>query len=136
MNYSPKRFKYNYRHKRNRFSAINPKGYNLKFGCYGIQSLEAGRVSAAQIESARQTIVRGLKREGKLWIRIFPDYPISSKPLEVRMGKGKGARSYWASYIRKGTMLFEVDHVDKILAFKGLKAGIHKLPLSCQLIGF
>ncbi len=105
------------------------KGSKVSFGEYGLKSLERGRLTARQIEAARRTISRHVKRGGKLWIRIFPDKPISKKPLEVRMGSGKGSVEYWIAQIKPGTMLYELEGVSEELAREAFRLAAAKLPL-------
>ncbi|CAM9089971.1 unnamed protein product [Phaeothamnion confervicola] len=102
---------------------------NLQFGKCGLQALEPGYITARQIESARQTIRRKLERKGKLWIHIFPNIPVTEKPTEVRMGKGKGNVSYWATRIPAGKLLFEIDGVSLTVAYNALRSAANKLPL-------
>jgi large subunit ribosomal protein L16 len=105
------------------------KGSKVSFGEYGLKSLERGRLTARQIEAARRTISRHVKRGGKIWIRIFPDKPISKKPLEVRMGSGKGSVEYWIAQIKPGTMLYELEGVSEELAREAFRLAAAKLPL-------
>merc|ERR1712166_690583 len=104
------------------------------FGLYVLKALEVGRISNRQIEAARRAITRKLKREGRLWIHIFPHIPVTSKPTEVRMGKGKGALSYWAAQIKPGKLLFEIDGVSLELAKQALAYGAGKLPLKTKFV--
>jgi len=106
----------------------------LKFGIFGLKSIESGCISAKQIESARQAITRKIKREGRVWIRIFPNLPITSKPIEVRMGKGKGSVSHWVKKIGGGTILFEIDGISENLAKSALRTGSAKLPVKTKII--
>ncbi len=108
--------------------------YSLNFGSYGLKALEPERVTSRQIESARKAITRHLKRTGRLWIRIFPDVPVSKKPAEVRMGKGKGANEYWACRIKPGRIMFEVDGVDIDEAKKAMTLASAKLPIKCKFV--
>ena len=105
------------------------KGSRVSFGEFGMKSLERGRLTARQIEAARRTISRHVKRGGKIWIRIFPDKPISKKPLEVRMGSGKGSVEYWIAQVKPGTMLYELDGVTEDLAREAFRLAAAKLPL-------
>jgi large subunit ribosomal protein L16 len=105
------------------------KGSKVSFGEFGLKSLERGRLTARQIEAARRTISRHVKRGGKIWIRIFPDKPISKKPLEVRMGSGKGSVEYWIAQIKPGTMLYELEGVSEELAREAFRLAAAKLPL-------
>jgi large subunit ribosomal protein L16 len=124
----PKRTKFRKQHKgRNNGTAV--RGSSVSFGEYGLKSISRGRLTARQIESARRAITRHVKRGGKLWIRIFPDKPITKKPLEVRMGKGKGSVEYWVAQIRPGTMLYEIQGVSEELAREAFTLASAKLPL-------
>ena len=107
---------------------------DLYFGSYALKSLSFGRLKSKQIESARRAITRKLKRKGKLWIKIFPHIPVTSKPTEVRMGKGKGSLAYWSSSVRPGLVLFEIDGVSKDLAKQALILGANKLPIKTSFI--
>ncbi len=104
-------------------------GNKVSFGEYGLKATERGRVSARQIEAARRAMTRAVKRSGKIWIRIFPDVPISNKPLEVRMGKGKGNVDHWVSKVQPGTMLYEMEGVSEELAREAFKLAAAKLPI-------
>ena len=110
------------------------RGATLAFGSYGIKSLEEVWMTARQIEAARIAATRYMKREGQLWIRIFQDKPITKKPLEVRMGKGKGAVEYWAAVVRPGRMLFELDGVTEEVAREALRLAAQKLPVKTKLV--
>jgi large subunit ribosomal protein L16 len=112
-----------------RTTGIAVRGSSVSFGEYGLKSISRGRLTARQIESARRTITRHVKRGGKIWIRIFPDKPITKKPLEVRMGKGKGSVEYWVAQIRPGTMLYEIQGVSEELAREAFTLAAAKLPL-------
>ncbi|MCX7113234.1 MAG: 50S ribosomal protein L16 [Proteobacteria bacterium] len=105
------------------------KGSKVSFGDFGLKSLERGRLTARQIEAARRTITRHVKRGGKIWIRIFPDKPISKKPLEVRMGSGKGSVEYWIAQIKPGTMLYELEGITEELAREAFRLAAAKLPI-------
>jgi large subunit ribosomal protein L16 len=122
----PKQTKYRKQFKgRNR--GVATRGNKISFGDFGLKSLGAGRITARQIEAARRTITRSLKRGGKVWIRIFPDKPITKKPLEVRQGKGKGSVEYWVALVQPGRVLFEIGGVTKDLAHEALKLAAAKL---------
>ena len=108
--------------------------YQLNFGSYGLKALQPERITSRQIESARKTITRHLKRTGRLWIRIFPDVPVTKKPVEVRMGKGKGSVEFWASRVKPGRILFEVDGVDINDARKAMDHAAAKLPIKCKFV--
>ena len=124
----PKRTKFRKMFKgKNRGLAQN--GNKVSFGEYGLKATERGRVSARQIEAARRAMTRKVKRNGKIWIRIFPDVPISSKPLEVRMGKGKGNVDYWCSKVQPGTVLYEMEGVSEELAREAFSLAAAKLPI-------
>ena len=110
------------------------RGATLAFGSYGIKSLEEVWMTARQIEAAGIAATRYMKREGQLWIRIFPDKPITKKPLEVRMGKGKGAVEYWAAVVRPGRMLFELDGVSEDIAKEALRLAAQKLPVKTKFV--
>ncbi len=125
----PKRTKFRKQHKgRNRGLAV--AGSDVSFGEYGLKATGRGRITARQIEAARRTITRTVKRGGKLWIRVFPDKPVSKKPLEVRMGKGKGNVEYWVAQIQPGRMLYEIEGVSEDLAREAFKLASAKLPIS------
>jgi len=124
----PKRTKFRKQHKgRNRGLATS--GSSVSFGDFGLKATGRGRITARQIEAARRTITRHVKRGGKLWIRVFPDKPISKKPLEVRMGKGKGNVEYWVAQIQPGRMLYEIEGVSEELAREAFKLAAAKLPV-------
>lgn len=120
--------------KKGKLSKYEFKANNLKFGTIGLKSMEAGLINTKQIEAARQAIVRKIKRKGKVWIRIFPDLPITSKPTGIRMGKGKGQVSHWVAKIRGGTILFEICGVNINTVLTALKAGGSKLPIKTKII--
>ncbi|QJC29124.1 50S ribosomal protein L16 [Enterobacteriaceae endosymbiont of Plateumaris rustica] len=123
----PKRTKFRKMHKgRNRGIVV---GMNIDFGSYALKAVNRGRITARQIESARRAISRTMKRQGKIWIRIFPDKPITKKPLEVRMGKGKGNVEYWVALVQPGRILYEIDGISEELAQKAFKLGSAKLPI-------
>lgn len=124
----PKRTKYRKQMKLDNRGLAN-RGSNVSFGEFGLKSLDRGRLTARQIEAARRTISRHVKRGGKLWIRIFPDKPISKKPLEVRMGSGKGSVEYWIAQIKPGTVLYELEGVSEELAREAFRLASAKLPL-------
>ncbi|MDG2167747.1 MAG: 50S ribosomal protein L16 [Opitutales bacterium] len=129
----PSRTKYRKQHK-GRVKGIAQKGNTLSFGDFGIQSLERGAMTSQQIEAARVAVTRHLKRKGKVWIRVFPQKPVTKKPLEVRMGKGKGAVDHWVAVIKPGTMLYEVGGVSESLAREGLRLADGKLPFKCRFV--
>jgi large subunit ribosomal protein L16 len=109
-------------------------GNKVSFGEYGLKATERGRVSARQIEAARRAMTRKVKRNGKIWIRVFPDVPISSKPLEVRMGKGKGNVDYWCSKVQPGTVLYEMEGVSEELAREAFRLAATKLPIKTTFV--
>ena len=113
---------------------IARKGSNLSFGSYGLQATGAGWLTARQIEAGRIAIARHMKRAGKIWIRIFPDKPLSKKPLETRMGKGKGAVEFWVAPVKPGRILFEIEGVSKEMAFQALRLAGAKLPVKTQIV--
>ena len=129
----PKRTKFRKAHK-GRIHGNAKGGTDLNFGAYGLKALEPERVTARQIESARRAITRHIKRQGRLWIRIFPDVPISSKPAEVRMGKGKGAPEYWAARVKPGRIMFELDGVSHEVAAGAFERAAAKLPIKTKLV--
>ena len=129
----PKRTKFRKKQK-GRVKGIAQRGHTINFGSFGIKSLEAGWITSRQIEAARIAVTRKMKREGQVWIRIFPDKPVTKKPAEVRMGKGKGAPEYWVATINPGRMLFEVDGVDLALAKEALRLAAQKLPIKTKFI--
>ncbi len=129
----PKRTKFRKMFKgKNRGLAQN--GNKVSFGEFGLKAAERGRVSARQIEAARRAMTRKVKRNGKIWIRIFPDVPISSKPLEVRMGKGKGNVDYWCSKVQPGTVLYEMEGVSEELAREAFRLAATKLPIKTTFV--
>lgn len=109
-------------------------GFSLNFGSYGLKAMEPDRITARQIEAARRAITRHMKRQGRLWIRIFPDLPVSGKPAEVRMGKGKGAPEYWAARVKPGRILFELDGVDGKIAAEAFERAAMKLPIKVKVV--
>ena len=110
------------------------RGHQLAFGSFGIKALEETWITARQIEAARIAVTRYMKRQGQVWIRIFPDKPVTSKPAEVRMGKGKGAPEYWAAVVRPGRVLFECDGVSKEVAQEALRLAAQKLPIKTKFV--
>jgi len=129
----PKRTKYRKAHK-GRIHGSAKGGTALNFGAYGLKATTPGRVSARQIEAARRSITRHMKRVGKLWIRIFPDVPISSKPAEVRQGKGKGTPEWWAARVAPGRVIFELDGVSQDLAREAFRLAAAKLPVRTRFV--
>ncbi len=130
---SPKRTKFRKAHK-GRIHGNAKGGTALNFGAFGLKALQPDRITARQIEAARRAITRHIKRQGRVWIRVFPDVPVSQKPTEVRMGKGKGTPEYWACRIKPGRILFELDGIDESLARRALELGAAKLPISTKFI--
>ena len=129
----PKKTKYRKAHK-GRIRGKAKGGTTLNLGSYGLKALTAERVTSRQIEAARRAITRHMKRAGKVWIRIFPDVPVSKKPTEVRMGKGKGTPEYWAARVKPGRVMFEIDGVPSDIAYTALNLGSSKLPLQTKVI--
>jgi large subunit ribosomal protein L16 len=109
-------------------------GSTLNFGSFALKSTEPERVTARQIEAARRAITRHMKRQGRVWIRIFPDVPVSAKPIEVRMGKGKGSTEYWACKVKPGRIMFEIDGVSEEIAREALRLGAMKLPVLTRVV--
>lgn len=130
---SPKRTKYRKAHK-GRIHGNAKGGYELNFGQYGLKALQPERITSRQIEAARRAISRHVKRTGRLWIRIFPDVPVSAKPAEVRMGKGKGSVEYWACRVKPGRIMFELDGVPAELAREAFERAAAKLPVKTKFV--
>jgi len=120
--------------RKGRLQNIETRSSQLRFGRHGLKALTSGRISSRQIEAARQSITRRVKRKGRLWIRVFPDTPITKKPNEIRMGKGKGAVDYWAAKVAPGQVLFELDGVPEVLAREALGTGASKLSVRAKTI--
>ncbi len=129
----PKRTKFRKQFK-GRIHGTATSGAELSFGAYGLRALEPERITARQIEAARRAITREMKRAGRVWIRIFPDVPVSKKPTEVRMGKGKGSPEFWAARVKPGRIMFEIDGVPEDLAREALRLGAAKLPVRTRFI--
>ena len=129
----PKRTKFRKKQK-GRVKGIAQRGHLINFGSFGIKSLEPGWITSRQLEAARIAVTRKMKREGQVWIRIFPDKPITKKPAEVRMGKGKGAPEYWAAPVNPGRMLFEISGVDFETAQEALRLAAQKLPVKTKFV--
>ncbi|MBT3299320.1 MAG: 50S ribosomal protein L16 [Candidatus Marinimicrobia bacterium] len=129
----PKKTKFRRHHRGNR-RGLATKGAHVAFGHYGLKAIESGWVTARQIESSRIAISRGVRKVGKMWIRIFPDKPITAKPAETRMGKGKGTPEYWVSVVKPGRILFEVDGVSKEIAEQIFRDAGHKLPIKTKMV--
>jgi large subunit ribosomal protein L16 len=130
---SPKKTKYRKAHK-GRIHGIAKSGFELAFGTYGLKAMAPDRITARQIEAARRAITRHMKRQGKVFIRIFPDVPVSKKPLEVRMGSGKGSVEFWAARVRPGRILFELDGVPRQVAREALDLAAMKLPIKTRFV--
>ena len=129
----PKRTKYRKQFK-GRIKGVAKGGSDLAFGEFGLKAQEPNRVNAREIEAARRAITRHMKRQGRVWIRIFPDVPVSSKPTEVRMGKGKGSVDYWAARVHPGRIMFEIDGVNDTIAREALRLGAQKLPVLTRIV--
>ena len=129
----PKRTKFRKAHK-GRIKGTAKGGTTLNFGSHGLKAVEPERVTARQIEAARRAITRHMKRAGRVWIRIFPDLPVSSKPAEVRMGKGKGSPDYWAARVHPGRIMVELDGVPDDVAREALRLGAAKLPIKTRVV--
>jgi large subunit ribosomal protein L16 len=130
---SPKRTKFRKAHK-GRIHGDAKGGTTLNFGAYGMKASEPARVTARQIEAARRAITRHIKRAGRVWIRVFPDVPVSKKPTEVRMGKGKGSPEYWMARVKPGRIVFELDGVPATLAREAFSRGAAKLPMRTRFV--
>jgi len=129
----PKRTKFRKQHK-GRIHGVAKGGFTLNFGAFGLKAQEPDRVNARQIEAARRAITRHMKRAGRVWIRIFPDVPVSKKPTEVRMGKGKGSTEYWAARVKPGRIMFEIDGVSEEVAREALRLGSRKLSVKTKFV--
>jgi large subunit ribosomal protein L16 len=130
---SPKRTKFRKQHK-GRIHGLAKGGTDLNFGAYGLKAVEPARITARQIEAARRAITRHIRRVGRVWIRIFPDVPVSSKPAEVRMGKGKGTPEFWVARVKPGRIMFELDGVPKDLAQEAFTLASAKLPIRTRFV--
>jgi large subunit ribosomal protein L16 len=130
---SPKRTKFRKQHK-GRIHGEAKGGSELNFGTFGLKATEPDRVNARQIEAARRAMTRAMKRQGRVWIRIFPDVPISKKPIEVRMGKGKGSTEYWAAKVKPGRIMFEIDGVAEPVAREALRLAAMKMSVKCRVV--
>lgn len=129
----PKRVKFR-RAQRGRRKGKATRGFLVNFGDYGLKALEPAWITSRQIEACRVALSRQMKRDGKVWIRIFPDKPVSKKPLETRMGKGKGAPEFWVAVVKPGTIMFEIGGVDKNVATEALTLAAHKLPIKTKIV--
>lgn len=130
---SPKRTKFR-KQQKGRLKGMAKGGTSLNFGSYGLKATTPGRVTARQIEAARRTITRHIKRAGRVWIRIFPDVPVSQKPAEVRMGKGKGTPEYWMCRVKPGRVMFELDGVETNTARRAFELAAAKLPVKTRFV--
>ncbi|MCF3934648.1 50S ribosomal protein L16 [Acuticoccus sp. M5D2P5] len=129
----PKRTKFRKQHK-GRIHGVAKGGTELNFGAFGLKAMEPERVTARQIEAARRAMTRHMKRQGRVWIRIFPDLPVSKKPTEVRMGKGKGSVEYWAARVHPGRIMFEIDGVSEEIAREAFRLAGAKLPIKTRFV--
>ena len=134
MPLEPRKVKWRRQH-RGRRRGMATRGSHVTFGSFGMKTVEAGWITARQIESARIAIIRQIRKHGRMWIRIFPDKPITKKPAEVRMGKGKGAPDQWVSVVKPGRILFEVEGVNRDLAAEAFRLAGHKLPVKTKMVG-
>jgi len=131
----PKKIRWRKHHKElQRIRGKSPRGASLNFGQFGLKAMEPGRITARQIEAARVTMTRHIKRQGRTWIRIFPDLPVSKKPAEVRMGKGKGSPEFWVAAVRAGRIIYEIDGVDEEVARGALELAASKLPIRTKFV--
>ncbi len=129
----PKRVKFR-KTQRGRMRGKATRGANVAFGDFGLKALEPGWITSRQIEAARVALTRKMKRDGKVWIRIFPDKPVTKKPLEVRMGSGKGAPEFWVAVVKPGRVMFEVGGINRTLADEALMLAAHKLPIQTKVV--
>ncbi|NPA95129.1 MAG: 50S ribosomal protein L16 [Thermodesulfobacteria bacterium] len=130
---APKKIKYR-KHQKGRIKGVAQRGNQLNFGDFGLKALGRGRITAQQIEAARIAITRHVKRKGKIWIRIFPDKPVTKKPAETRMGKGKGGVEYWVAPVKPGRILYEMEGVDEKTAIEALRLASYKLPIPTKIV--
>ncbi|MDX8391412.1 MAG: 50S ribosomal protein L16 [Mariprofundaceae bacterium] len=131
----PKKIRWRKHHKElQRLRGISPRGASLNFGTYGLKAMEPGRITARQIEAARVAMTRHIKRQGRIWIRMFPDLPVTSKPAEVRMGKGKGSPEFWVAAVRMGRILYEMEGVDENVAREAFALAAAKLPIRTKIV--
>ena len=129
----PKRTKFR-RVQKGRTTGLAHRGATIDFGSFGLKTLEPGWITSRQIEASRIAVTRYMKREGKVWIRLFPDKPVTSKPAEVRMGKGKGAPSHWVAVVKPGKIMFEADGVSYEIAKEAMRLAAQKLPVKCKFV--
>ncbi|MCX7835395.1 MAG: 50S ribosomal protein L16 [bacterium] len=130
---APKRIKYR-KQQRGRMKGLAYRGSDVSFGQFGLKALEPGWITARQIEASRKAISRHVKRGGKIWIRIFPDKPVTAKPAETRMGKGKGSPEFWVAVVKPGRVLFEIEGVEPEMAKRALWLASQKLPIQCKVV--
>jgi large subunit ribosomal protein L16 len=130
---SPKRTKFRKQHK-GRIHGEAKGGSELNFGTFGLKATEPDRINARQIEAARRAMTRAMKRQGRVWIRIFPDVPVSKKPIEVRMGKGKGSPEFWAAKVKPGRIMFEIDGVPEAVAREALRLAAMKMSVKSRIV--
>ena len=130
---SPKKVKYR-KQMKGRMRGAAYRGSTISFGEYALKAVECGRMTAQQIEAARITISRTVKRGGKMWIRVFPDKPLTKKPAETRMGKGKGSPEYWAAVVKPGRILYEISGIEESVAKEALRLASHKLPVATKIV--
>lgn len=130
---APKKFKHRKQHK-GRIHGLAKGGTTLTYGSFGLKALQPERITARQIEAARRAMTRHIKRQGKVWIRIFPDVPVTKKPLEVRQGKGKGSVEFWACRVKPGRVMFEMEGVDEATAREALSLAAAKLPIKTKFV--
>jgi len=131
----PKKIRWRKHHKElQRIRGISSRGAALNFGQFGLKAMEPGRITARQIEAARIAMTRHVRRQGRMWIRMFPDLPVTSKPAEVRMGKGKGAPDHWVAAVRAGRILYEMDGVAEDVAREALRLAARKLPIRTKIV--
>ncbi|MBO8131448.1 MAG: 50S ribosomal protein L16 [Candidatus Marinimicrobia bacterium] len=130
---APKKVKYR-KQQRGRMKGIATRGNEVCFGEYGLKALEPGWITSRQIEAVRVAITRKVRKHGKLWIRIFPDKPVTKKPAETRMGKGKGSPEFWVAVVKPGRILFEVEVEDESQAIEAFRIGSHKLPIKTKIV--
>lgn len=130
---SPKKTKYR-KQMKGRVRGVAKGGTDITFGDFGLQALTSGRLTARQIEAARIAMTRHVKRQGKIWIRIFPDKPLSKKPAETRMGKGKGAVDHWVAVVKRGRVLYEMEGIPEDVAREALRLAAHKLPIQTRFL--
>jgi len=130
---SPKRTKFRKQFK-GRIHGEAKGGSDLNFGAFGLKAIEPDRINARQIEAARRAMTRHMKRQGRVWIRIFPDVPVTQKPIEVRMGKGKGSPEYWAARVKPGRIMFEIDGVTEVVAREALRLAAMKMSVKCRIV--